>query len=383
MKRSSALLVGVGGSGKQCLTRLAADIGRHITSQLVLTKTYNENNLKEDIKYLFDVAGHKGKPISFLLTDAEVKHETFLEYINMVLSTGEIPGLIPKDEKEIWLGDVRTEFVKKFKDNKEPSAMEIYDYFLDRLRDNLHIVLCFSPVGNKFRERARKFPALFNECSIDWFMPWPAEALGTVAEQSLARYGEIHTTPEIMAELPKWMANVHNQVNDACDLYYAKMRRSVFVTPKSYLSFLASYQDLYGKKYAELDEAEQKFNIGLQKISEAKEDIALLEKGLKKEEEKLKIKREEVDVLITELNKQKAAAQKRGDEVGADKTRIEGEAAVIGKEKLDCQASLDIALPALFKAQQAAAKITIKDIAELKGNPNPHIVMKYVVDAMA
>lgn len=39
----------------------------------------------------------------------------------MVLSTGEIPGLIPNDEKEVWLGDVRTEFVKKHKDNKEPT----------------------------------------------------------------------------------------------------------------------------------------------------------------------------------------------------------------------------------------------------------------------
>ena len=39
----------------------------------------------------------------------------------MVLSTGEIPGLIAKDEKEIWLSDVWTEFVKKFKDNKEPT----------------------------------------------------------------------------------------------------------------------------------------------------------------------------------------------------------------------------------------------------------------------
>lgn len=91
----------------------------------------------------------------------------------MVLSTGEIPGLIPKDEKEIWLGDVWTEYVKKYKDNKEPTAIEIYDYFLNRLRDNLHIVLCFSPVGDKFRNRARKFPALFNECTIDWFLPWP------------------------------------------------------------------------------------------------------------------------------------------------------------------------------------------------------------------
>jgi dynein heavy chain len=41
------------------------------------------------------------------MTDAEVKREEFLEYINMILSTGEIPGLLAKDEKEIWLGDIR------------------------------------------------------------------------------------------------------------------------------------------------------------------------------------------------------------------------------------------------------------------------------------
>jgi len=251
LKRSSALLVGVGGSGKQSLTRLAANIGRHVTQQIVLTKTYNENNLKEDIKNMFDIAGHKGHQISFLMTDAEVKNENFLEYINMVLSTGEIPGLIPKDEKEIWLGDVRTEFVKRFKDNKEPSNLEIYDYFINRLRDNLHIVLCFSPVGNKFRERARKFPALFNECSIDWFLAWPSEALRTVVDQDLKKFEELDTKPETREELPRWMASVHNQVTEMCDVYMAKMRRAVFVTPKSFLSFLASYKALYKVKYAE------------------------------------------------------------------------------------------------------------------------------------
>ena len=108
MPRSSALLVGVGGSGKQSLSRFAAKIGNHYVHKIQLTKNYNENNLKEDIKLLFDEAGHKGKQVTFIFTDAEVKKESFLEYINMILSTGEIPGLIPKDEKEVWLGDVRT-----------------------------------------------------------------------------------------------------------------------------------------------------------------------------------------------------------------------------------------------------------------------------------
>ena len=46
------------------------------------------------------------------MTDAEVKNEDFLEYINMILSTGEIPGLLQKDEKEIALADVRNDFIK-------------------------------------------------------------------------------------------------------------------------------------------------------------------------------------------------------------------------------------------------------------------------------
>lgn len=53
----------------------------------------------------------------------------------------------------------------------------LYAFFLSRVRDNLHVVLCFSPVGDKFGRRAMQFPGLINGCTIDWFLPWPEEAL--------------------------------------------------------------------------------------------------------------------------------------------------------------------------------------------------------------
>ena len=100
------------------------------------------------------------------------------------MSTGEIPGLLAKDEREVILADCRNDYVKRpgYSSNVDPTPDELWNYFVDRVRDNYHIVLCFSPVGQKFRDRARKFPALFNECTIDWFLPWPEEALVSVAE---------------------------------------------------------------------------------------------------------------------------------------------------------------------------------------------------------
>lgn len=49
-------------------------------------------------------------------------------------------------------------------------------------RNNLHIVLCMSPVGNAFRARCRMFPSLVNCCTIDWFTEWPREALLGVSQ---------------------------------------------------------------------------------------------------------------------------------------------------------------------------------------------------------
>ena len=44
-----------------------------------------------------------------------------------------------------------------------------------------------SPVGEAFRRRLRTFPALVNCTTIDWFLPWPEEALRSTADAVFTR----------------------------------------------------------------------------------------------------------------------------------------------------------------------------------------------------
>lgn len=61
----------------------------------------------------------------------------------------------------------------------------LFAFFLERVRTNLHVVLCLSPIGDAFRERCRMFPGLVNCTTIDWFTPWPSDALFEVASKLL------------------------------------------------------------------------------------------------------------------------------------------------------------------------------------------------------
>lgn len=103
----------------------------------------------EDLRKIYKEAGTKRSGATFIFTDNEIKDEGFLEYINNVLSVGEIANLFPKDELD-EIENLVTPLMKKDDPRRPPTQDNLYDYFMTNARNNLHVALCFSPVNIQF-----------------------------------------------------------------------------------------------------------------------------------------------------------------------------------------------------------------------------------------
>lgn len=323
LPRGSALLVGVGGSGKQSLARLAAFISSLEVTQIQLKKGYGVSDLKNELSGLYLKAGLKNVGIMFLMTDAQVPNEQFLVMINDMLASGEIPDLFPDDEIENIIAGVRNEvkgiyiYIGKkdklniFVEKKMIKTIEhvihsvgaglidsrenCWNFFIDRVRKQLKIVLCFSPVGATLRVRSRKFPAIINCTSINWFHEWPQEALVSVA---LSFLRESKVPEDYRDSVTRFMAYVHTSVNTTSKAYLQIERRYNYTTPKSFLEQIALYMKLLNRKHDELSSKIKRLENGLEKLSSTALQVEELKKTLAVQEIELQEKNDAADALI-------------------------------------------------------------------------------------
>uniref|UniRef100_A0A8V0ZBE3 Dynein axonemal heavy chain 8 n=1 Tax=Gallus gallus TaxID=9031 RepID=A0A8V0ZBE3_CHICK len=360
----NALLVGVGGSGKQSLSRLASYIAGYKIFQITLTRSYNVSNLSDDLKLLYRTAGAEGQGITFIFTDNEIKEEAFLEYINNLLSSGEISNLFARDELD-EITQALIPVMKKEMPRCPPTFDNLYEYFLTRAKKNLHVVLCFSPVGEKFRARSLKFPGLISGCTMDWFSRWPKEALVAVASYFLSDFNMV-CSASVKTQVVETMGLFHDIVSESCENYFQRYRRRAHVTPKSYLSFINGYKEVYAEKLA-----------SLAKLMEASESVAKLSKELAVKEKELAVASVKADEVLAEVKVSAEAASKVKNEVQAVKDKAQKIVDEIDIEKMKAENKLEAAKPALEEAEAALNTIKPVDIATVRKLAKPpHLIMR-------
>ena len=197
--------IGVGGCGKQAISRLAAAIINkavvtpRVTGNVVSAakaplsprspvlykeKPLQQTPFREDLKAFFIRTGVRAEGAVLLLPECNLRRDDVLSDVSTVLSGGDVSEYFTAEEREDVIRKVRPDVRQAL---VVDTADNCWAFFLDRAQQCLRLILCLHP-GESARIRCRKFPALLSCTVQNYFHPWDYSALLAVGEKRLRKH---------------------------------------------------------------------------------------------------------------------------------------------------------------------------------------------------
>ncbi|POI33535.1 hypothetical protein CIB84_002713, partial [Bambusicola thoracicus] len=204
---------------------------------------------------------------------------------------------------------------------------------------------------------------LVNNTGIDWFLPWPPQALYAVAKSFVGSNTRIPAESSKM--VVEHMVVVHESVDIFSKRFLQKLRRSNHVTPKNYLDFIHTYSKLLEEKNEFILVQCKRLEGGLDKLKEASVQLVELNKKLAEQKIVLAEKSAACEALLKEISANTEVAEVKKKLAEEKATEIQEQNRIIAMEKAAAETALAEVMPVLEAAKLELQKLDKSDVTEI------------------
>ncbi|CEP03245.1 hypothetical protein PBRA_003005 [Plasmodiophora brassicae] len=376
------LLIGASGAGKTILTRFTCWLHDIEVIQIKLHGQYGVGDFSRDLRSVLVCAA--SKPVAFVFDESNALDSGFLEMINSLLASGEVPGLFDQHERALLIQNCRSlvnsvdpdSGVRDYDDDST-----IYSWFRGQVQRNLHVVFTINPANDDYCNRKATSPALFNRCIIDWIGDWSSHSLHELSATLISPKLGSFADAEVLDDLTRSLVAVHTVVADTCErLRRAEHRRFTYVTPRHFLDLIDHVCAFAQQRRQELVEEKEHRLTGLTKLVEAEESIAAMQIELGKHKAELECRQAAASTTLERVMKEQASAELKRDEACRTARALEARRAEISERTSAVKGDLDRIEPLLREAREAVQGIGKPSLDEIRAFSNPPAAVKMALE---
>ncbi|XP_056467776.1 cytoplasmic dynein 2 heavy chain 1 isoform X1 [Gadus chalcogrammus] len=369
----SMLLAGRSGVGRRSATCLVAHMHGYTLYTPKISRGYALKQFSNDLKAVMQLAGLEGQQVVLLLEDYQFVHPAFLEMVNSLLSSGEVPGLYSPEELEPLLSSLKDPA------SKDGFTGPLYNYFSYRIQQNLHIVLIMDCTNSNFTINCESNPAFYRKCSVQWMEGWSESSMKKIPELLLEKMdgvGEQGGGDKTWSSGsgPADLCRLFQMVHESC--------REHGATPRQYMAFLKVYTAIYSSKQSQLVTKKQHLQAGVAKLNEAKALVDELKRKAAEQSTLLKTKQQEADSALHEITSsmqnagdQKTEMEKLKGKMSQELSKIEERTGKIDDELQEVQ-------PLVDEAKRAVGNIKSEALSEIRSLRMPPDVIRDILEGV-
>jgi len=294
---ANLLLAGRSGTGRKQSAQLVAHLLNMEFFTPSIGREYCMKEFKRDLKEVLQKAGIEAVRTCLFIEDHQLLMDEFLEYLNSLISAGEVPGLYSPEELEPLLAQLKDEMSSQYE------YKTTFEFFVSRIKKNLSIVMSLDYSHPKFVPNCASNPALYSKCNIIWCEGWTKEALVTVARNELA---------DISAQVGKPFDQIISSI-----LILHGSSQSLGASPLAFMNLIHSFKQIYNKIVQTSGGQSKHLLAGLDKLEEARHTVDVLSRAAGEQKVLLKQKKAEATAALAEITKSMEQKAERKQEVEA------------------------------------------------------------------